>query len=119
MEKAYAAALWKLVKSGTDPKEAAAKIRDALTRRGRASLLPAVSRALQRLAWREAQKNRSVLVVARKADEERARTESGAKTADMEVDHSLIGGWRFFHKGEMRDASWKTALLHIYQNATR
>ena len=118
MEKAYAQALWELIQKGEKPKEAVTKIQTALAERGRAALMPAVGRAFERLAQREAQKNRSVLVVARKGDEAKARKESGAESAEIRVDESLIGGWQLFDKGQMRDESWKTALLSIYTSAT-
>lgn len=118
MEKAYAQALMQLIQKGEKPKEAVAKIHKVLTETGRSSLMPAVGRAFERLAQREAQKNRSVLVVARKSDEMKARKESGAKSAELSVDESLIGGWQLFDRGEMRDESWKSALLSIYHNAT-
>lgn len=119
MEKAYAQALLQLIQKGEKPKEAVAKIHKALLETGRSQLMPAVGRAFERLAEREAQKNRSVLVIARKSDEAKARKESGAKDAEITVDESLIGGWQLFDKGEMRDESWKTALLSIYNAATR
>lgn len=119
MEKAYAQALWELLQKGEKPKEAVTKIQTALAERGRAALMPAVGRAFERLAQREALKNRSVLVVAREGDEHKARKESGAHDAELKVDESLIGGWQLFDKGQMTDESWKSALLSIYNNATR
>jgi hypothetical protein len=119
MEHAYAKALWELLQNGEKPKEAVTKIHSALERRGRAALMPAVGRAFERLAQREALKTRSVLVVARKSDEAKARKESGAHEADLAVDETLIGGWRLFDKGAMRDESWKSALLGIYNNAVQ
>jgi len=118
MEQAYAQALLKLIESGEKPKDAVAKVQKALAKSGRAALMPAVGRAFERLAERQAQKNRSVLVVARKSDEAMARRASGAKEAELAVDSSLIGGWQLFDKGELRDESWKSALMTIYQNAT-
>jgi F0F1-type ATP synthase delta subunit len=118
MEKAYAQALWDLIQKGDKPKDAVTKIHKALEVRGRAALMPAIGRAFTRLAQREAQKNRSVLVVARKSDEAKARKESGAHDAEVTIDESLIGGWQFFDKGQLRDESWKTALLSIYNSAT-
>ncbi len=118
MEKAYAQALFELIQKGEKPKEAVNKIHSALAARGRANLMPAVGRAFERLAQREALKNRSVLVVARKQDEAKARTESGAKEAELTIDISLIGGWQLFDKGQMTDHSWKSALLSIYNQAT-
>jgi F0F1-type ATP synthase delta subunit len=119
MEQAYAQALWDLIQKGEKPKEAVTKIQKALAGKGRATLMPAVGRAFERLAQREAQKNRTVLVVARKSDEAKARRESGAKEAELTVDESIIGGWQLFDKGTLRDESWKSALLSIYNSATR
>lgn len=119
MEKAYAQALWELIQKGEKPKEAVAKIQTALSEKGRAALMPAVGRAFERLAAREALKNRSVLVVARASDEAKARRESGAKDAEIRVDESIIGGWKLFDKGQMTDESWKSALVSIYQASTR
>lgn len=118
MEKAYAQALFELIQKGEKPKEAVVKIHSALAARGRASLMPAVGRAFERLAQREAVKNRSVLVVARKQDEAKAREASGATEAELSVDESLIGGWQLFKEGQMIDQSWKSALLSIYNQAT-
>lgn len=119
MEKAYAQALWDLIQKGEKPKEAVTKIHTALETRGRSALMPAVGKAFERLAQREAQKNRSVLVVARKSDEASARKASGAEDAELRVDASLIGGWQLFEKGELRDESWKSALLSIYNQAVK
>ncbi|MEK7098654.1 MAG: hypothetical protein AAB908_02015 [Patescibacteria group bacterium] len=119
MEKAYAQALWDLIQKGEKPKEAVTKIHTALAERGRVNLMPAIGRALERLAQREALKNRSVLIVARKGDEAKARKESGAKDSELKVDESLIGGWQLFDKGQMTDESWKSALLSIYTATTR
>lgn len=119
MEQAYAQALWELIQKGDKPKEAVTKIQKALADKGRAALMPAVGKAFERLAQREAQKNRSVLVVARKSDEAKARRESGAKDAELTIDESIIGGWQLFDKGSLRDESWKSALVSIYNNATR
>ena len=118
MEKAYAQALWDLIQKGEKPKEVVTKIHTALAERGRAALMPAIARAFERLAQREALKNRSVLVVARKQDETKARRESGASDAELKVDETLIGGWQLFDKGQMTDESWKSALLSIYNSAT-
>ena len=119
MEKAYAQALWELIQKGEKPKEAVTKIHTALAERGRANLMPAIGRAFERLAQREALKNRSVLVVARKSDQHKARKESGAKDSELQMDESLIGGWKLFDKGQLTDESWKSALLSIYNGATR
>jgi F0F1-type ATP synthase delta subunit len=119
MEKAYAQALWDLIQKGEKPSVAVTKIQKYLAEKGRAALMPAVGRAFERLAQREAQKNRSVLVVARKSDEAKARRESGGKDAEVTIDESIIGGWQLFDKGVLRDESWKSALVNIYNSATQ
>ena len=119
LEQTYAQALWELLQRGEKPKAAVTKIHEALARSGRGALMPSIGRAFERLAQREALKNASVLVVARKQDESRARKESGAKDAELRIDESIIGGWKLFHNGQMRDESWKSALLSIYNSATQ
>lgn len=119
MQNSYATALWKTIQSGTDVKRAAQLLREALVRRGRVSLLPQIARSLARLAAREAQKNRSVLIIARKSDEKVARKESGAHEAELALDESLIGGWRLESGELVRDTSWKSSLLSIYNLSTK
>ena len=119
MEKVYAQALWGLIQKGVAPKEAVTKVQAALSQTGRAALMPAVGRAFERLAQREAQKSRSVLVVARKSDEQTARKVTGAHDAELHVDESIIGGWQLFEKGQLKDESWKSALLSIYNRVTQ
>ena len=119
IEHSYAQALFALLQKGEKPKAAVTKIHAALEKSGRASLMPSIGRAFERLAQREALKRASVLVVARKQDEGRARRESGAKDAELRIDETIIGGWKLFDKGQMRDESWKSALLSIYNAAVR
>ncbi|MBI5456650.1 hypothetical protein HY969_02820 [Candidatus Kaiserbacteria bacterium] len=118
MDKAYAQALWKTIQKDMDPKQAVDALRGALEKRGRLSLFRQVGRAFERIAAREMQKKLSVLVIAEKGSEKRARQESGAKDAELMIDETLIGGWRLEDKETLRDASWKSALLSIYNRAT-
>ena len=118
MDKSYAQALWSVIEGGMDPKRAVQSLLDALQKRGRAALLPQIGRTFMRLAMREMQKNRSVLVVAHSRSEKSARKESGAKDAELIIDENLVGGWRLEDKQLLRDASWKSALLSIYNRAT-
>lgn len=118
MPNAYAQAILKLIEKGEQPKDAVARMHDVLKESGRTALLPRIARAFARLAGREVQKNRSVLVVARKGDEKIARKSSGAADAELQVDDTLIGGWRFEDKGTLTDASWKRHLLSLYGKVT-
>lgn len=118
MEKAYAQVLFDLIQKGEKPKDAVHKIHTQLASRGRAALMPAIGRAFERLVQRDAMRNRTVLVVARKKDEAQARKASRSEDAELKIDESIIGGWILYDKGIMRDESWKSALLSIYTNAT-
>ena len=118
MQHSYATALWRTVQSGTDPKQAVSSLHEALVRRGRTSLMPHIAREFSRIAAREAQRGASVLVVARKSDEKEARKESGAHDAEIAIDETLIGGWRYENKEQLRDVSWKTSLLTMYAKVT-
>lgn len=118
MQNLYATALWRTIESGIDSKQAVKSLHEALVRRGRMSLMPQIARAFARIAAREAEKNASILVVARKDDEKTARKESGAHGALLAIDESLIGGWRLENKEQLQDASWKTSLLSIYGKVT-
>lgn len=119
MEKAYAQVLFDLIQKGEKPKEAVHKLHEALASRGREKLMPAIGKAFERLVQRDALKNRTVLVIARAKDEAKARLESGAKDAEIKIDQSIIGGWILYDKGTMKDESWKSALLSMYNGATR
>lgn len=118
MEKIYAQALWKVIEKGMDPKKAVESLRDALNTKGRLALLSQIGRAFERIAAREMQKNRSTLVVASSHSEKDARKESGARDADLVIDEDIIGGWRLEDNESLTDASWKSALLSIYNRAT-
>lgn len=126
MEKAYAAALWKMVEGGMEHRKAVSAIRETLKNQGRERLLPRVARAFERIALREAKKNDLVLTVA--AEKEGAAAKRDAATllksmgieADLktQVDDTLIGGWRLEGKGVLVDQSYKKHLLDIYNAVT-
>ena len=128
MENAYAQALWQMVekgpstslRTGMSPKEAVAKIREALEKRGRLSILPKVGRAFARIAAREGGKRAVVLSVAKEKDAAGAKREMkdifremGVEAGDVEVrlDETLIGGWGLEGRGGLPDARYKKNLL--------
>lgn len=124
----YAQALWKLAESGMKPKEAVAKLQERLVADGRENLLPHIARAFARLAERKLQQGRVVLSVAREKDAAKAKRATkeilrqlDVEPADiaLEVDDTLIGGWRFEGRERLYDASFKKHLLSIYNAATR
>ncbi len=116
-----------MVEEGVKPKEAVAKIREALEKRGRTSILPKVGRAFARIAAREGAKRAIVLSVAHEKDVPEAKRatkdilrEMGVEAEDVEVclDETLIGGWRLEGREHLRDASYKKSLLSVYNRAT-
>ena len=127
MENSYAQALWQMVEKGIKPKEAVAKIRETLEKRGRLSILPKVGRAFARIAARESAKRAVVLSVAKEKDAAGATREMkdifremGIEAGDVEVrlDETLIGGWRLEGRERLHDASYKKYLLSVYNRAT-
>src|SRR3989344_5837942 len=128
MEYSYAQAIWQMIEKGMKPKEAVAKIREALEKRGRLSILPKVGRAFARIAARESAKRAIVLSVAKEKDAADAKREMkdifremGVEAGDVEVrlDETLIGGWRLEGRERLHDASYKKSLLSIYNRATQ
>lgn len=117
MHETYAKALLELVNRGTTPKEAVASIRKVLSKSGKASLFPSIAKSVARLAGREMRMKGTVLVVAKEADAAEAKERSGEKDAKVRIDPTIIGGWRLESAEELRDASYKRALLEIYQRA--
>lgn len=127
MEEAYAQALWKMIESGMAPKKAIQSVHQSLTARGRASLMPGIARAFERLAARKRQMDSVTLSVAREKDERSAHRSAkealeslGVTSSDItiSVDDSLIGGWRLEGKETLIDASFKKQLLTVYNRAT-
>ena len=127
MENEYAQALWRMIGGGIGHKEAVAKIREALEKRGRMSLLPKIGRAFARIAAREGAKRAVVLSVAHEKDAAVAMremkdvlSEMGVESDDVEVrlDETLIGGWRLEGRERLHDASYKKYLLSVYNRAT-
>ncbi|HTR18796.1 MAG TPA: F0F1 ATP synthase subunit delta [Candidatus Paceibacterota bacterium] len=128
MEKSYAQALWQLVEEGMEPKKALHALVESLKVRGREALLPRIARAFERLATREMKKNAIIVSVAREKDTHKAKREvkaileeigADSKNLDVQLDESLIGGWRLEGKGVLVDKSFKKSLLDMYNLAVR
>ena len=117
MEKNYALALWKTVEAGMEPKKAVHALAESLAKSGRATLMPRVLRAFKRIAEREASQNRERIFVAQEKDAAHAKHASGAAHAHVEVDETLIGGWRLEAGEKLVDASFKKYLLEMYNRA--
>lgn len=123
MEQAYAQALKELIDSGKSPKQAVALIKNTLEARGRGGLLPRVGHAFARLMAREERKNGITLFIAETRDEKKAQKEASAfipkdQEVSVQIDDSLIGGWRLEGGGQVVDMSFKKQLLSLYNHAT-
>ena len=118
MEKVYAEVIDRAVSSGKDEKELVEGLVAHLTREGRMRLLPGILRELKmRLARSE--KRAAVLEVA-SADEKASATveakAAGIEAKQVQVNPSLISGWRARSAGRLLDHSGKSALIEIYRN---
>lgn len=128
MEEKYAQALWRMVEDGVKPKEAVSKLRVILAKHRRERLLPRIGRAFERIAAREASKQKVTLSIAHKKEEAKAMREAkealremDAEARDVEVvlDETLVGGWRLEGREHLVDASFKKHLLALYNRATQ
>src|SRR3989338_2739302 len=126
METAYAQALWQMIQSGTAPKKALSALHEVLALRGRTALMPPIPRAFARSAARDQARSGIVLSVAQKKDEKLGLKaikdilkEMSVKADEvaLNVDESLVGGWRLEGRGRLVDASWKKDLLSIYNRS--
>lgn len=112
----YAQALWTSIENGRTPKEAVESLGKILKRQGREGLMPRIAKAFARLA--EANRSsRPKVFVAREKDGKHAIAAAGVKDADVVVDESLIGGWRYEGNDEIIDRSFKKYLLDIYTSS--
>ncbi|HVM73730.1 MAG TPA: F0F1 ATP synthase subunit delta [Candidatus Paceibacterota bacterium] len=123
MEKAYAQALWMVIKKGMKPSGAIRAMHEKLTREGRAALMPRIAWAFDHIARRDANRTALTLTVADEAHAPRAHKEASHAGLDLErvenrVDTTLIGGWRLEGQEQLIDASYKRHLLAIYRAAT-
>lgn len=114
----YAHALLSVLTRGGNAQEASTSLKRILERSGKMTLAPRIAASLGRIARGHAHAKSDVLVVARPADTDAARTASNAPTAQVVVDPSIVGGWRRLSLGELRDNSYKRHLLALYRSFT-
>lgn len=84
---------------------------------GRMKMLPEIARELQKVAARR-RALRPIVEVAHKKESAaalRAAAHEGITTKDVDVNPSLIHGWRAQKSGMLIDRSAKSALLQMYQ----
>jgi len=124
MERAYAQALWHMIEKGVEPSKAVHAIHAQLQAQGRQELMPRIAKAFERLAAREEARAKITLTIANQQDEQRARQEASGgsdlpkQRIEVEVNPTLIGGWRLEGQESLIDASYKKHLLAIYTAAT-
>ena len=128
METAYAQALWIVIEKGTPHAEAVRALHAKLKSEGREALLPRIAKAFERLGLSLNNRNTIVLTVADKAHEhtaikavapELAKLGIDEKDIVVNVDHTLIGGWRLEGHETLVDSSYKKHLLALYAAATQ
>jgi len=122
MEHAYAKALVFVIERGGKPLASVRSLVRVLEREGRMALLPRIVHAFKRLAATDSVRNSVVLSFAKKNTRvsrkmREALRELGVAKKDVrvEVDPTLIGGWRLEGRGTLVDVSYKKALLDIYR----
>jgi len=123
MENAYAQALWNIIKGGMEPTKAVHVLHEQLQKSGRVSLAPRIARAFERIAARDRTHSAVVLTVAEAVHGHHGQKEAEALGIDVtnaiiNVDSTLIGGWRLDARETLVDASYKKHLLAIYRVAT-
>ena len=120
MEKAYAQALVELERKGAKAPELTKHLIAHLTKAGRLKLLPKILKELKKIDARHA-KEWSPLEVASEKETAHAHKElekMGIKATDVQVNPSLIKGWRILQKDTLIDHSAKKSLVDLYTNIT-
>lgn len=118
MEKVYAQAVVELEEKGVKAPELTRHLIAHLTKVGRLKLLPKILRELKKTQARH-DKEWSPLEVASEKEIVHAQKElekMGIKTKDVQVNPSLIKGWRILQKDTLIDTSAKKALVDLYTN---
>lgn len=118
MEKAYAQALVELEEKGVKAPELTRHLLAHLTKKGRLKLLPSILRELKKIQSRH-DKEFSKLEVASEKETAAALKELASmhiEAPGVEVNHSLIKGWRLVRKDTLIDRSAKKSLVDLYTN---
>ncbi|MFN3692620.1 MAG: F0F1 ATP synthase subunit delta [Candidatus Paceibacteria bacterium] len=125
MIKDYVLALKAALASGQKPETVFANLSRVLARRGHSQLLGRILRILERELGRGATHLEPTLVVAREKDTKSPLVAKLMKALGVEgtprviVDDSVIGGAKLSHNHTEIDATYKTALINLYQAITK
>ncbi|MES2225238.1 MAG: F0F1 ATP synthase subunit delta [Patescibacteria group bacterium] len=120
MERTYAKVLWKLShQPGADTGALLKRLTEHLESTGRMKLLPRILRELKAIEARDEGVN-TTIEVANESDakEALAFAASLGASAEVELNPSLISGWRVKANGTLTDRSGKRALIELYRKVT-
>jgi F0F1-type ATP synthase delta subunit len=125
MPREYAQALFETIQSAQGAKETTAfvdRLVELLKCAGKVKLLPSILREYERLENKH-KHERPVLTIARNSDATSAKKTAHEQFKDVlsddalvQVDDTLIGGWRLSSRNVLVDRSYKAALLKLYRS---
>jgi F0F1-type ATP synthase delta subunit len=125
MIKDYVHALRAALASGEKPETVFRNLEAVLARRGHSQLLSRILRTLERELGRGASHLEPTLVVAREKDAKSPLVAKLMKEMSVDttprtvVDETVIGGAKLSHNHTEIDATYKTALINLYQAITK
>ncbi len=125
MTKDYVQALAAVIEAGQKPEVAFANLSQVLERRGHSQLLPRILRTFVREYEYRGHSNTATVTVARESD---AKSEivrdllkelSITEKPEVVIDETIIGGAKLRSGSIAIDATYKTALINLYQAITK
>lgn len=126
MARDYVQALLAALQSGIKPEVLFRNLESVLAGRGHSRLLPRILRTLEREVGRLESHDIPTLTVGRQSDAtsplvKELKTELGVTAGDVQliIDETIIGGAILRAKSTEIDASYKTALITLYQTITK
>lgn len=118
---AYAVALNRAIRSGTNESKACDALVATLVREGKQALLPTILRAYERLTFAQ-KRSGTTITVAKESDTNIARTHCkkifNTEDAVVRIDDTIIGGYAIEHNSKRIDNTYKSALLSMYRSIT-
>jgi F0F1-type ATP synthase delta subunit len=119
----YSKAVIALIQEGMEPDSAFTKLKAMLTLRNHSRLYPKILKELTTLSMKVISKDHATITVARKPDVEIlkqkievAMAALNAKTRDIRVDDTIIGGFILDAHEKRINQSHKKALLNLYRS---
>lgn len=125
MHASYTSAVMNLINDGHSPKAVFAGLSRVLEARGHERLLPRITRMVLREVSRRSDGSKSQVVVATPADADSDLVASLCKELEIVdkpqvvIDDTVIGGALVRANHTQIDATYKTALITLYQNITK